>query len=64
MQGKSLKELLVVSKTFNAVRLWSLFLPEGQVFKRLIFCVEFHSTMLVLLSKTRLETKPFKNCYI
>jgi len=62
MQGKNLKELLVVSRVFNAVRLYSLFSPEGQVFKRLISCVELHSTMLALLSKVCLGTKPFKNC--
>ena len=62
MQDKSLKELLVVSRAFNAVRLLPIFLPEGQVFKRLISCVELSSTMLALLIKVRLETKPFKNC--
>ncbi len=62
MQGKNLQELLVVSKVFNEVRLYSIFSPEGQVFKRLIFCVELYLTMPALLSKIRLETKPFKNC--
>ena len=62
MQGKNSQELLVVSRVFNEVRLYSIFSPEGQVFKRLISCVELLSAMITLLKKVRLGAKPFKNC--
>ncbi|MEA1917184.1 MAG: hypothetical protein U9N42_06610 [Campylobacterota bacterium] len=48
----------IVAYTLKLPRLFTL----RATFKRFIFCVELHLTMLASPSKVRLESKPFKCC--
>ncbi|MEA1916346.1 MAG: hypothetical protein U9N42_02330 [Campylobacterota bacterium] len=59
---QNLADALIVPQEVLTKQIVAYLFTLRATFKRFIFCVELHLTMLASPSKVRLESKPFKCC--
>ncbi|MEA1917268.1 MAG: hypothetical protein U9N42_07035 [Campylobacterota bacterium] len=59
---QNLADALIVPQEVLTKQIVASHFTLRATFKRFIFCVELHLTMLASPSKVRLESKPFKCC--